>query len=410
MSAAPMASTDDTLALAGKHLLRNYKQPAVVMVRGEGCRLEDSEGRRYLDLYAGIAVCALGHAHPAIAEAVATQAKTLLHIANFFYTDKAVALAARLAAATGLSRVYLCNSGTEAIEASIKLTRRYHHNRGDTERTDLIATWNAFHGRSMGAVALTGKKAYWEGFGHRLPGVSHVAYGDLEAMARRVNDRTAAVFIEPVQGEGGVLPAPPGYLAGLRALCDRAGALLVADEIQTGVGRSGRFLAVQHADVVPDVVALAKGLGGGFPIGAMVCHERFADTLPPGSHGTTFGGNPLAAAAALAVLDTLERDGVLDHVARVSAHLLRGLGALVEKYPTRVEAARGLGLLCGLVLRPGVDPLVVREAMRARGVLIATAGERVLRFAPPLIVTEAELDEGLAALDAVLAAMPEVSP
>ncbi len=405
-----MASTEDTLALAGKHLLRNYKQPPLVMVRGEGCRLFDAEGRRYLDLYAGIAVCALGHAHPAVAEAVAVQAKTLVHIANFFYTDKAVALAATLAERTGLSRVFLCNSGTEAIEAAIKLTRRWHHNRGDAERTDLVATWGSFHGRSMGAVALTGKKAYWEGFGQRLPGVSHVPYGDLEAMARRLNDRTAAVFIEPVQGEGGVVPPPAGYLAGLRALCDRVGALLVADEIQTGVGRSGRFLAVQHAGVAPDVVALAKGLGGGFPIGAMVCHERFADTLPPGSHGTTFGGNPLAAAAALAVLDTLDRTGLLDHVTRVGQHLLGGLTRLAEKYPTRAEGARGLGLLCGLVLRPGVDPLAVRDAMRARGVLIATAGERVLRFAPPLVVTEAEIDEGLEALDAVLAAAPEVTP
>ena len=403
-----MASTEDTLRLAGKHLLRNYKQPDVVMVRGEGCRLFDSEGRQYLDLYAGIAVCALGHAHPAVAAALAAQAQRLVHIANFFYTDQAVALAAQLAARTGLSRVFLCNSGTEAIEASIKLVRRWHYNRGDTERTDLVATWNAFHGRSMGAVALTGKKAYWEGFGHRLPGVSHVPYGDLDAMARRINDRTAAVFVEPVQGEGGVLPAPPGYLAGLRALCDKAGALLVVDEIQTGVGRSGRFLAVQHAGVEPDVVALAKGLGGGVPIGAMVCHERFADTLPPGSHGTTFGGNPLAASVALAVLDTLDREGLLDHVAAMSRHLLGRLGALAEKYPARVECARGLGLLCGLVLRPGTDPMAVREAMRAKGVLIATAGERVLRFAPPLIVTAAELDEGVAALDAVLAEMGPV--
>ncbi|MEZ4394553.1 MAG: aminotransferase class III-fold pyridoxal phosphate-dependent enzyme [Polyangiales bacterium] len=251
---------------------------------------------------------------------------------------------------------------------------------------------------------MTGKRAYWEGFGHRLPGVSHVPFGDLDAMRRRVNDRTAAVIVEPVQGEGGVLPAPEGYLQGLRAICDHVGALLIFDEIQTGVGRSGRFLACQHEGVLPDVVTLAKGLAGGVPIGCFVARERYADALPPGTHGSTFGGNPLAAAAALAVLETLDREGLMENAARMGAHLVAGLDRLAAKYPTLCEPSRGLGLLCGLPLTEAVDPRAVLTEMRARGVLIVTAGERVLRFAPPLIVTEAELDEGLRCLDEVLGA------
>lgn len=399
-----MSSTADLLDTAGRHLLRNYKQPPLVMTRGEGCYLWDTDGRRYLDLYAGIAVCALGHAHPALVKAVSEQVARLGHIANYYYNDQQVRLAAQLAKRTGLDRVYLCNSGTEANEGALKLIRRFHYGRGDVERTNIVATWSSFHGRTMGAVAMTGKRAYWEGFGHKLPGVSHVPFGDLDAMRRRVNDHTAAVIVEPIQGEGGVLPAPKGYLQGLRALCDDVGAALILDEIQTGVGRTGRFLACQHEGVLPDVVTLAKGLAGGVPIGCFVAHERYADALPPGTHGTTFGGNPLAAAAALAVLETLDRDGLLENAAAMGRHLVQGLDALAEKHPTLCEPSRGVGLLCGLPLKDGVDPRAVLNEMRARGVLIVTAGERVLRFAPPLIVTREQLDEGLRALDEVLTA------
>lgn len=399
-----MSSTNELLDLAGRHLLRNYKQPALVMTRGEGCHLWDTDGRRYLDLYAGIAVCVLGHAHPALVKAVSEQVARLGHIANYYYNDRQIELAAELARRTGLDRVFFCNSGAEANEGALKLVRRFHFGRGDVERTQLVSTWSSFHGRTMGAVAMTGKRAYWEGFGQKIPGVSHVPFGDLDAMRRRVNDHTAAVIVEPVQGEGGVLPAPKGYLQGLRAICDNVGALLIFDEIQTGVGRSGRFLACQHDGVLPDVVTLAKGLAGGVPIGCFVAHERFADALPPGTHGSTFGGNPLAAAAALAVLETLDRDGLMDNASRMGAHLVAGLNRLAEKYPSLCEPARGVGLLCGLPLTDGVDPRGVLNEMRARGVLIVTAGERVLRFAPPLIVTEVELDEGLRCLDEVLGA------
>ena len=402
-----MADTNALLALAGRHLLKTYKQPPLVMTRGEGCRLYDTDGRSYLDLYAGIAVCVLGHAHPALVRALTEQAARLGHIANLYYNDKQIELAAQLCARTGMDRVFFTNSGTEANEGALKLSRRWFFTQNDPERTGIVATWSSFHGRTMGSVAMTGTPKYWEGFGHRLPGVSQVKYGDLDAMRRRVNDRTAAIIIEPVQGEGGVLPAPPGYLQGLRALCDETGALLIVDEIQTGIGRSGRYLAVQHEGVVPDVLTLAKGLAGGVPIGAFLVREKYAEALAPGTHGSTFGGNPLACAAALAVLETLDREGLIEGAAAKGAYFLAGLEGLAAKHPALVKGARGRGLLCGLVLADHVEARLVLGAMRDRGVLIAQAGDRVLRFAPPLVITEPELDEGLAALDAVLTDMTQ---
>ena len=402
-----MADTNALLALAGRHLLKTYKQPPLVMTRGEGCRLYDTDGRSYLDLYAGIAVCVLGHAHPALVRALTEQAARLGHIANLYYNDKQIELAAQLCARTGMDRVFFTNSGTEANEGALKLSRRWFFTQNDPERTGIVATWSSFHGRTMGSVAMTGTPKYWEGFGHRLPGVSQVKYGDLDAMRRRVNDRTAAIIIEPVQGEGGVLPAPPGYLQGLRALCDETGALLIVDEIQTGIGRSGKYLAVQHEGVVPDVLTLAKGLAGGVPIGAFLVREKYAEALAPGTHGSTFGGNPLACAAALAVLETLDREGLIEGAAAKGAYFLAGLEGLAAKHPALVKGARGRGLLCGLVLADHVEARLVLGAMRDRGVLIAQAGDRVLRFAPPLVITEPELDEGLAALDAVLTDMTQ---
>ncbi len=398
-----MADTNALLALAGRHLLKTYKQPPLVMARGEGCRLYDTEGKSYLDLYAGIAVCVLGHAHPALVKALTEQAARLGHIANLYYNDRQIELAAQLCARTGMDRVFLTNSGTEANEGALKLSRRWFFTQGEPERMDIVATWSSFHGRSMGAMAMTGTPKYWEGFGPRLQGVSQVKYGDLEAMRRRVNDRTAAIIVEPVQGEGGVLPAPAGYLQGLRDLCDATGTLLIIDEIQTGVGRSGMYLAVQHDGIVPDVLTLAKGLAGGVPIGAFLVREKYADALVPGTHGSTFGGNPLACAAGLAVLETLDREGLIEGAAAKGTYFLSKLEAFAVKYPALVKGARGRGLLCGLVLTDHVEAREVLGALRDRGVLIAQAGDHVLRFAPPLIVTEAELDEGLAALDGVLA-------
>jgi len=379
-----------------------------VLARGEGCYVFDTEGKRYLDLYAGIAVSSLGHAHPGLVAAVTEQVSRLIHTSNLFYSDKTAELAQKLCARSGMARVFFCNSGTEGIEGAIKLVRRFHYGKGSCERQHIVATWSAFHGRSMGAVSLTGQPKYWEGFGAPIAHVSHTKYGDLEAMARRLNDQTAAVFVEPIQGEGGVLPAPEGYLAGLRALCDKVGALLVLDEIQTGVGRTGRFLASEHDGVKADVVVLAKGLGGGVPIGAILVGEHCAGALPVGTHGTTFGGNPLAAAAALAVLRAYEEQDLAGNAARVGEHLLSKLRGLCEKYPAVAVAARGRGLMCGLELAADIDPRGVLGALRDKGVLLSTAGDRVLRFVPPLVVTSAQIDEGIAALDEVLSAAPRV--
>ncbi len=401
-----MAETDALLALASRHLLKTYKQPPLVMTRGEGCRLYDTEGRSYLDLYAGIAVCVLGHSHPALVKAVTEQVGRLGHIANLYYNDRQIELAAQLCARTGMDRVFFTNSGTEANEGALKLARRWFFTQGQPERTDVVATWSSFHGRSMGAVAMTGTPKYWEGFGPRLSGVSQVAYGDLEAMRRRVNDRTAVIIVEPVQGEGGVMPAPAGYLQGLRQLCDETGTLLILDEIQTGVGRSGKYLASQHEGVAADVLTIAKGVAGGVPIGAFLVKEKHAEALAPGTHGSTFGGNPLACAAALAVLETLDRENLIEGAAKKGAYFLSALESLAAKHPTLVKGARGRGLLCGLVLADHVEARAVLGAMRDKGVLIAQAGDHVLRFAPPLIVSEAELDQGIKTLDAVLGELP----
>jgi acetylornithine/N-succinyldiaminopimelate aminotransferase len=401
-------NAETTLLVQGAkaHFLKTYRQPELVLSHGQGCKVWDTDGREYLDLYAGIAVSALGHAHPRLVKAISDQAAKLLHTANYFYNEPNARLAVKLCQLARMDRVFFTNSGTEAIEAAIKLSRRFFYSKGDKARLGLVATTNSFHGRSMGAVSLTGQPKYWEGFGAPIDHVSHVAFGDLDAMTRRLNDQTAAVFVEPVQGEGGVLPTPPGYLAGLRALCDRVGALLVFDEIQTGIGRTGQFLAWHHEQVAPDVCCVAKGIAGGVPMGAMLTNERCADVLAVGSHGTTFGGNALASAAALAVLDALTDEQLMAHAVKRGAYLLQRLEQLVSKYSSVAIAARGRGLLCGLELDKSIDVRLFLERLRERGVLLSSAGTSVLRFAPPLIVTEAELAVGVDAVESVLANDP----
>jgi acetylornithine/N-succinyldiaminopimelate aminotransferase len=396
------ASQADLLAIGQAHLYPNYRQAPVVVARGEGAVLWDVDGKRYLDMVAGVAVSSLGHGHPALVRAISEQAARVIQTSNYYYNEPNVLLAQKLCGLTGMARAFFCNSGTEAIEASLKLVRRHFYARGEKERTEVIAFHNAFHGRTLGALAATGTEKYREGFGP-LPGATHVDYGDLDAVKRVFGPRTAGVIVEPVQGEGGVVPAPPGFLAGLRALCDQAGALLILDEIQTGVGRTGPFLASTTSGVRPDVLALAKGLGGGVPIGSMLTRAELADALPPGSHGSTFGGNPLASAAALAVLETLEREKVREHVESVGPELTRGLAALVQKHGTLVEATRGSGLLQAIVLREHVDTRAMLGELARRGLLLSIAGGRALRFSPPLVVTRAVLEEAVGVLDATLA-------
>jgi acetylornithine aminotransferase len=372
-------------------LMGNYGTPPLTLVRGRGARVWDDAGREYVDLIAGIAVCALGHAHPRITAAVSKQLDTLGHVSNLFDTRPARDLAERLVALTGIDggKVFFANSGAEANEAALKLARRA------TGRAAFVAAEGSFHGRTMGALAVTGQPAKRAPF-EPLPGpVTFVPYGDAAALTAAVTQDTAALILEPIQGESGVIPPPPGYLAAARAACDAAGALLILDEVQTGIGRTGEWFAWQAEGVRPDVMTLAKGLGGGLPIGACVGFGAASDALRPGDHGSTFGGNPVVCAAALAVLDVIEEDGLL------GAAKARG-ERLATAVAPHVAAVRGAGLLRGLVLR---DPTAkaAETAARDHGFLVNAIGTDVLRVAPPLVVTDADLDAFAAALPAILA-------
>ncbi len=400
-SKATMPTSAELLATASKRLYPNYKPAPIVFARGKGCELFDVEGRRYLDLCAGVAVCAVGHAHPTLAKAIGEQAARLMHVSNYFYNEENILLADELCAKSGMDRALFCNSGAEANEAIFKLARRSAYAKGEKERTKILAFHNAFHGRTMGALSMTGTPKYREGFG-AVDGVVHVAYGDLDAVKAQMGADVAAVIVEPVQGEGGVLPAPPGFVQGLRAQCDQHGALLLFDEVQTGIGRLGRWFGYQETGVLPDAISLAKGLGGGFPIGAMLTTEALASGLPPGTHGSTFGGNPLACAAARAVLRILDEEDLVRGAKIKGAYLSGLLGDLAREMPAVCEGERGEGLLRGLVLKPGFVVRDILPKLADAGVLLTAAGERVLRFSPPLVVREAELAEGVAAVRKVI--------
>lgn len=374
-------------------LMDNYGTPPLTLVRGEGARVWDAEGRGYLDMYAGIAVNALGHAHPAVVEAVSEQVRTLGHTSNFFITDPALQLAERLQGLLGRTdtRTLLCNSGAEANEAAFKIARR-------TGRPSIVACEQAFHGRTMGALALTGQPAKREPFEPMPPGVSHIPFGDVAALDAAVTEDTAAVFLEPILGEAGVVVPPEGYLADARRITAERGALLVLDEVQTGIGRTGYWFAHQAHGVLPDVLTLAKGLGGGLPIGACIGFGEAATLLGPGQHGTTFGGNPVSCAAALAVLDTIATEGLLERVDRLGKEIRDGIEGLGHPLVADVS---GAGLHIGIGL---TAPVAARAAAVARdgGILINNATPDRLRLAPPLTLTDDETREFLDALPGVL--------
>jgi acetylornithine/N-succinyldiaminopimelate aminotransferase len=402
---SPMAHTNDELvALAKKHLYGNYKPAPIVVTRGSGCELWDADGKRWLDLCAGVAVCSVGHAHPKLVRALSEQAARVMHVSNYFLNEPNVLAAAELCKRTGMDRAMFCNSGAEANEAMLKLARRHFYAAGQQSRVRVISFHNAFHGRTLGSLAMTGTPKYREGFGE-MPGFTHVAYGDLDAVKAALGDDVAAINVEPIQGEGGVMPAPAGFLKGLRDLCDASGALLLVDEVQTGVGRTGRFLASEGSDANPDVLALAKGIGGGFPVGVMLTREKFAGALPPGTHGTTFGGNALGSAAILAVLTIFDEEKLLEGVRAKGERLGALLGELAKALPGVCDGARGEGLLQGIVLKKGLVARDILPKVQAEGVLLTASGENVLRFSPPLVVTIRELEEGVAAVKKVLSAL-----
>jgi len=379
-------------------MMPNYGTPPLALSRGEGCRVWDPDGNRYLDLIAGIAVSALGHAHPAIVEAVRTQVSKLAHTSNLFVHEPGVLLAEKLLAllnaTDGQARVFFCNSGTEANEAALKVVRRAM----GKQRPIIVAADHSFHGRTMGALAITGKESIREPFEPFGFDVRWVDYGDANALADAVDERVAAVVLEPTQGEGGVIPAPPGYLATARQACDAAGALLVLDEIQSGVGRTGAWFAHQAEGVRPDVLTLAKGLGGGLPIGATIGFGEAGPALRAGDHGSTFGGNPIACAAALAVLGTIAREHLLDNVKAVGETLRGGIAAI--DHPL-LAGVRGSGLWLAAVLTEAKAP-AVNAAAREAGFLVNAVQPDAVRLAPPLILTHAEAAEFTAALPAIL--------
>ena len=361
----------------------NYGTPPVTLVRGRGARVWDSEGREYVDLLAGIAVCAVGHAHPYVVDAVARQVATLGHVSNLYGTVPSATLAERLVGLAGVDgKVFFSNSGAESVEAALKLARKA------TGRAGFVSTDGAFHGRTFGALSVTGQPAKRDGFEPLLGPVTFVPYGDADALREAVTDDTAAVILEPIQGESGVVVPPAGYLAAARDVAHERGALLVLDEVQTGIGRTGAWFAWQHEGVVPDVMTLAKGLGGGLPIGATIGFGATADALGPGSHGSTFGGNPVACAAAHAVLDVIEEDGLLDAAAK--------LGDLIARAPV---PSRGKGLLQALLV-DGAKGVETRA--REAGFLVNAIGDGVVRLAPPLVIEEADVEAFLAALPDLL--------
>ena len=371
-------------------LMNTYARLPVRFVRGEGAELEDDTGRRYLDALSGIAVCGLGHAHPAVTRALCEQAGTLVHTSNLYGIPRQEELASRLTAVTGMERAFFANSGAEANEAAIKLARLHGHRRGCRQPT-IIVTEGSFHGRTLATLTATGNRKVQAGFEPLVAGFVRVPFDDLEAVANvaRNHDDVVAVLVEPVQGEGGVRLPDPAYLPELRALCDEQGWLLMLDEVQTGAGRTGRWLACQHAGVLPDVLTLAKGLGNGVPIGACLARGEAADVFGPGNHGSTFGGNPLACAAALAVLDTLEKEGLIAAAERLGGRMLDGLRSALAEV-AGVTDIRGLGLMLAVELDRPCGELVTRAL--ERGLLINVTAERVIRLLPPLILSDAQAD------------------
>jgi acetylornithine/N-succinyldiaminopimelate aminotransferase len=400
-----MGARNDAVQERGqKFLTPNYRQAPVALVRGAGSRVWDADGKEYLDFIAGIATCALGHCHPAVLKALEEQAHALWHVSNLFYNQRSVELAEALVQGSPWARrVFLCNSGAEANEAMLKLARKYHRDRGDAKRSGIVACEESFHGRTMFALSATGQVKYHHGFEPLVPGVSHIPFGDLDALKKALTPETAAFIVEPVQGESGVHPAPEGYLAGARRLCDAAGALLLFDEVQSGMGRTGRLWAHEWEGVHPDAMSSAKALGNGFPIGAMLASEALGSHLTPGSHATTFGGNALGSAVAVAVLKEI-RGSALENGRRVGERLVSRLEGLAG-FKGRIKQVRGRGLLVAVELA-GVDAPAVVTLARERGLLCNAIGASVIRLAPPLILTSDECDRGVDILAAAIGAAP----
>jgi predicted acetylornithine/succinylornithine family transaminase len=391
---------EDTIRLEGTHIMQTYRRQPLVLTQGKGTRVWDADGREYLDFVSGLAVCGLGHCHPAVAQAIADQAATLIHCSNLYYTVPQARLAARLAGLTGLERVFFANSGAEANEGAIKLARKYGRTHGG-DRHEIVCTHNSFHGRTLATLAATGQPRYRQGFEPLPPGFVHVPFNDPAALRTAVGSQTVAIMVEPVQGEGGIHPATAAFMQTLDDLRKQHGVLLIFDEIQCGLGRTGRWFAFEHYRVRPDIMTLAKSIASGLPLGAVCAREEVASALTRGDHASTFGGNPVACRAALAVLDAMEAEGQPALAAATAAHFRRRLDELAAQHRC-ITDVRGLGLMLAIELDRDAMPVV--DACRERGLLVNCTAGTVLRFLPPVNVSPAEVDRALDIVAAVLSA------
>lgn len=394
--------TEELIQGARQYLMDTYARYPVALQRGKGTKVYDAEGREYLDFLAGLAVNVLGYGHPKVVHAVQQQAQALLHVSNLFYTEPQVRLARVLVDHSFAGKVFFCNSGAEANEAAIKLARRWAHDRDGDSRYEIISMLNSFHGRTLATLTATGQEKVQKGFEPLPEGFRHIPFNDARALAEAVSSKTAAVLLEPIQGESGIRPATPEFLKACRDVTRERGALLIYDEVQTGIGRTGKLFAYEHTGIAPDVMTLAKGLGGGVAIGACLATDAVAKAFTPGSHASTFGGNPLACAAALAVLEViLEDQDILGHCARMGEYFLKGLQELQGRCRA-IKEVRGLGLMIGVELT--IDAREVVDKLRKRGVLANAATDHVVRFVPPLIVTQVEINRVVTALGDVIEA------
>ncbi len=391
-------TNEEIRALADKYLVNTYGSRKICFVRGQGTHLWDADGKEYIDLFSGIAVCVLGHSHPKIAEAISTQAKKLLHVSNLYNIEPQVLLAKKLSELSFAKKWFFCNSGAEANEAGIKLARRYWYVKG-TSKPHIITAENSFHGRTLATITATAQVKYHQGFEPLVPGFSYVPYNDVSALEKAIIPQTGAILLEPIQGEGGVITPSENYLKEVRQLCNEKDILLIFDEVQTGMGRTGNLFAHQGYSVEPDIITLAKGLANGVPIGALGCTEEVSQGFSPGMHASTFGGNPLATTTALAVLDEITKPGFLDEVKSKGEFFLTGLKNIAKSHP-KIKDVRGRGLMIGVEFDEAVSPIVSKLA--EKGIICGSAGPNVLRFLPPLIIEKEEIALALEILETTL--------
>ena len=387
------------MALADQHIMNTYRRVPIALVKGEGAKLWDASGREYLDFVAGIAVCSLGHSHPKVVKAIKKQAKELMHVSNLYYTKPQGEVAALLTKHSFADKAFFCNSGAEANEAAIKLARKYAHENLGADKFELITMKDSFHGRTMATITATGQEKFQFGFTPLLDGFTYVPFNDPAALEAAISPRTCGIMLEPIQGEGGVIIPDDGYLAKVRDICNRHKILMIIDEVQTGIGRTGKLFAYEYSGVKPDIMTLAKALGNGFPVGAMLATDEVARAFSPGNHASTFGGNLLAMAAAKATLKTLIKDGVLDHCQKMGNYFLAKLHDLKARHAFISEVrGRGLMLACSLT----IDGADIVQSCQEKGLLINCTGGKTLRFVPPLIVEENDIDAAISILNDVM--------